>query len=67
MLSSPMSLHLYRRHQIKCEAARPEHSRTGEFEELKEGWKRCACVIFVDPSLPRDPTAEEQPREPPIV
>lgn len=46
-----MSLHLYRRHQSKCESGRPEHSRTGEFEELKKGWKRCACLIFASGTL----------------
>src|ERR1700674_934908 len=48
-----MSLHLYRRHQSKCETGRPEHSRTGEFEELKKGWKRCACLIFASGTLAR--------------
>ncbi|WP_321477681.1 tyrosine-type recombinase/integrase [uncultured Paludibaculum sp.] len=46
-----MSLHLYRRHRLECEAKRPEESRNGEFEERTKGWKRCSCMIFASGSL----------------
>jgi len=46
-----MPLNLYRRHRQECEAARPEESRSGEFEERKKGWKRCACFIFASGTL----------------
>lgn len=36
---------------MECEAGRPEESRSGEFEERKKGWKRCACFIFVSGTL----------------
>src|SRR3954451_2577316 len=44
-------LSLYRRHRKYCEAERPEESRSGEFEERKKGWKRCACLIFASGTL----------------
>lgn len=44
-------LNLYRRHRLECEAGRPENFRTGEFEERKKGWKRCACLIFASGTL----------------
>jgi integrase len=40
-----MALKLYRRHRTECEAGHPEDFRTGEFEEGRRGWKRCACLI----------------------
>src|SRR5438128_2346564 len=46
-----MTLNLYRRHRLECEAGRPEESRSGEFEERKKGWKRCACFIFASGTL----------------
>lgn len=46
-----MPLSLYRRHRHGCEAGRAEESRSGEFDERKKGWKRCACVIFASGSL----------------
>lgn len=46
-----MGLSLYRRHRQECEAARPVESRSGEFEERKKGWKRCACFIFASGTL----------------
>src|SRR5579863_1117271 len=46
-----MALNLYRRHRQECEAGRPEESRSGEFEERKKGWKRCACFIFASGTL----------------
>jgi hypothetical protein len=44
-------LNLYRRHRPGCEAGYPEERRSGEFDERKRGWKRCACVIFVSGML----------------
>ena len=46
-----MALNLYRRHRQECEAGHPEESRSGEFEERKKGWKRCACFIFASGTL----------------
>ncbi len=46
-----MALKLYRRHRIECEGGHPEDSRTGEFEEGRRGWKRCACLIHVAGTL----------------
>ena len=46
-----MGLNLYRRHRQGCEAGRQEESRSGEFDERKKGWKRCACGIFVSGTL----------------
>ena len=40
-----MGLQLYRRHRKECEAGRPEDSKSGQFEEGRRGWKRCACRI----------------------
>src|SRR6516225_8156080 len=51
ILESSMGLSLYRRHRQQCEAARPLESRSGEFEERKKGWKRCACFIFASGTL----------------
>jgi integrase len=44
-------LNLYRRHRQECEAERPAESRSGEFDERKKGWKRCACFIFASGTL----------------
>lgn len=46
-----MAINLYRRHRPDCEAGHPEEFRSGEFEERKKGWKRCACVIFASGTL----------------
>jgi hypothetical protein len=46
-----MPLHLYRRHRPGCEGGHAEEARSGEFEERKKGWKRCACVIFISGTL----------------
>src|SRR5262245_21653364 len=46
-----MPLNLYRRHRQECEGGHPEESRSGEFEERKKGWKRCACFIFASGTL----------------
>lgn len=46
-----MPLNLYRRHRQECEGGHPKESRSGEFEERKKGWKRCACFIFASGTL----------------
>lgn len=46
-----MAINLYRRHRAECESGHPEEFRSGEFEESKKGWKRCACVIFASGTL----------------
>jgi hypothetical protein len=46
-----VAINLYRRHRLDCEAGHPEEFRSGEFEERKKGWKRCACVIFASGTL----------------
>jgi integrase len=48
-----MALTLYRRHRIECEGGQPEDSRSGEFEEGRRGWKKCACLIHVSGTLGR--------------
>lgn len=40
-----MALKLYWRRRKECEAGHPEDFRNGEFEEVRRGWKRCACLI----------------------
>ncbi len=42
-----MALKLFRRHRKGCEGGHPEDSKTGEFEEGRRGWKKCACLIHV--------------------
>ena len=46
-----MALKLYRRHRTECEGAHAEDKRTGEFEEGRRGWKKCACLIHVSGTL----------------
>src|ERR1017187_7449481 len=46
-----MTLNLYRRHRRGCKAGHPEEFHSGEFDEKKKGWKRCACPIFVSGTL----------------
>ncbi len=46
-----MALNLYRRHREGCEGGHAFDSRSGEFEERKKGWKRCACLIFASGTL----------------
>ena len=46
-----MALNLYRRHRQECEGGHPEESRSGEFDERRKGWKRCACFIFASGTL----------------
>jgi integrase len=46
-----MALKLYRRHRRECEAGLPEDTRTGEVEERRRGWKKCACLIHASGTL----------------
>ncbi len=46
-----MALNLYRRHRKECEGSHPEDTRTGQFEEGRRGWKKCACLIHVSGTL----------------
>jgi integrase len=46
-----MALKLYRRHRTDCEGGHAEDTRSGEFEEGRRGWKRCACLIHVSGTL----------------
>jgi integrase len=46
-----MALKLYRRHRKECEAGHPEDGRTGEVEERRRGWKKCACLIHASGTL----------------
>jgi hypothetical protein len=46
-----MALKLFRRHRKECEGSHPEDARSGEFEEGRRGWKRCACIIHVSGTL----------------
>jgi hypothetical protein len=46
-----MALKLYRRHRKECEGGHLEDSRSGEFEEGRRGWKKCACLIHVSGTL----------------
>src|ERR1022692_4070131 len=46
-----MALKIYRRHRKECEGRRPEDTRSGEFEEGRRGWKKCACHIHVSGTL----------------
>lgn len=48
-----MALKLYRRHRTDCEGKHPEDSRSGEFEEGRRGWKKCACLVHVSGTLGR--------------
>ena len=48
-----MALNLYRRHRPNCEGGRPYDSRSGEFDERKKTWRKCACPIFASGSLAR--------------
>jgi hypothetical protein len=42
-----MALKLYRRRRKGRNGGHPEDARTGQFEEGRRGWKRCACIIGV--------------------
>jgi integrase len=46
-----MAVKLYRRHRKECEGGHIEDSRSGEFEEGRRGWKKCACLIHVSGTL----------------
>jgi len=46
-----MALKLYRRHRKECEAGYPEDARTGQFEEGRRGWKKCACLIHASGTI----------------
>ncbi len=46
-----MALKLYRRHRSECEGGHPEDSRSGQFEEGRRGWKKCACLIHASGTL----------------
>ncbi len=46
-----MAVKLYRRHRKECEGGHLEDSRSGEFEEGRRGWKKCACLIHVSGTL----------------
>jgi integrase len=46
-----MPLSLYRRHRRDCKSGHPEEFHSGEFDERKKGWKRCACPIFASGTL----------------
>jgi len=46
-----MGLKLYRRHRLECEGEHAEDSRSGEFEEGRRGWKKCACSIHAAGTL----------------
>jgi integrase len=46
-----MALNLYRRHREACEGGHAFDSRSGEFDERKKTWKRCACLIFISGTL----------------
>ena len=46
-----MALNLYRRHRLKCEAGYEEDFCTGEFDERRRGWKKCACAIHVSGTI----------------
>jgi integrase len=48
-----MALNLYRRHRQECEGGHQDDSRSGEFEERKKSWQRCACFIFASGTLGR--------------
>jgi integrase len=46
-----MALKLYRRHRKECEGGHSEDAKSGEFEEGRRGWKRCACLIHASGTL----------------
>lgn len=48
-----MAVTLYSRHRLACEGGHAEDSRSGEFEEGRRGWKKCACLIHVSGTLGR--------------
>ena len=58
-----MALTLYRRHRKEREGGDVEDSRSGEFEEGRRGWKKCACLIHVSGTLDgKQPQADREIR-----
>lgn len=51
MVVKNMPLILYRRHRKQCEARYPEDFMSGEFDETRRGWKKCACLIHISGTL----------------
>jgi integrase len=39
------------RHRKECEGGHPEDYRSGEFEEGRRAWKKCACLIHASGTL----------------
>src|SRR5579872_4162829 len=50
-MAEAVALKLYRRHRKECEGDHAEDSRSGEFEEGRRGWKKCACLIHISGTL----------------
>ncbi len=46
-----MALNLYRRHGSHCHGGRALHSMSYEADELRRGWKKCACSIYASGTL----------------
>ncbi len=46
-----MALNLYRRHGSHCAGGRALHDRTYEPDELRRGWRKCACPIYASGTL----------------
>lgn len=46
-----MALNLYRRHGSHCLGGRVLHHRTFEPDELRRGWRKCACPIYASGTL----------------
>ena len=46
-----MALNLYRRHGSHCAGGRDLHDRTYEPDELRRGWRKCACPIYASGTL----------------
>lgn len=56
MAVKEMPLTLYRRHRTECEGGHYEPRRdvrSGQFEEGRRGWKKCACLIHASGTLGR--------------
>jgi hypothetical protein len=56
-----MALNLYRSHRKECEGSHPEDTRTGQFEEGRRGWKKCACLIHLSGSWDGQDKIETRP------
>lgn len=46
-----MALNLYRRHGSHCAGGRALYDRTYEPDELRRGWRKCACPIYASGTL----------------